>query len=153
MAEITLEQQVDEIFADLDARNILYPEPVDLPPAAALVRLPGGMIGEVVLWFDRNPQGTLWFSGQRVVLVELVDSVLDRASTSSVEHRRAFTEEAITVLRAVPTEAARQRWLARWKLLRPDSFAQKLQARLISEVYAYQRTGTKTPQTGRAGAS
>jgi hypothetical protein len=121
MTEITLEQQVDEIFADLDARNILYREPADLPPAAALVRLPGGMIGEVVLWLDRNPQGTLWFSGSRVVLVELVDSVLDNASSTSLEHRRAFTEEGITVLRAIPTEAAKQRWLVRWKRLRPDS--------------------------------
>jgi hypothetical protein len=104
MAEIMLEQQVDEIFADLDARNILYPEPQDLPPAAALARLPGGMIGEVVLWFDRNPQGTFWFSGSRVVLVELVDSVLDNANSSSLEHRRAFTEEDITVLRSHPVK-------------------------------------------------
>jgi hypothetical protein len=78
------------------------------------------MVGEVVLWFDRNPQGTLWFSGLRVVLVELVDSVLDNASNSSLEHPRALTEGDITVLRSQPSEAVLQRWLVRWKT-RPDS--------------------------------
>jgi hypothetical protein len=104
-----LQPEVDGVMDDLDARQILYPVPEELPPAAVLVRLLGGMIGEVVLWFDRNPQGTLWFSGLRVVLVELVDSVLDSASTSTLQHRRAFTEEDVTVLRSQPSEAALQR--------------------------------------------
>jgi hypothetical protein len=122
-----LQAEVDAVMADLEDRRILYPIPQDLAPAASLVRLPSGMIGEVVLWFDRNPDGLHSFSGLRVVLVELVDSVLDNASSSSLEHRRAFTEEDITVLRSEPNEAAMQRWLVRWKRLRPDSLMEKPQ--------------------------
>jgi hypothetical protein len=122
-----LQAEVDAVVADLEDRRILYPIPQELAPAASLVRLPGGMIGEVILWFDRNPDGTHWFSGSRVVLVELVDSVLDNPSSSSLEHRRAFTEEDITVLRSEPSEAAMQRWLVRWKRLRPDSVMEEPQ--------------------------
>jgi hypothetical protein len=57
-----LQAEVNAVMDDLDARQVLYPVPEELPPDAALVRLPGGMIGEVVLWFDRNPNGVHWFS-------------------------------------------------------------------------------------------
>jgi predicted nucleotidyltransferase len=122
-----LQAEVDAVMADLEERRILYPIPEDLAPAAALVRLPGGMVAEVILWLDRNPDGVQRFSDLRVVLVELVDSVLDNISSSSLEHRRAFTEDDITVLRAQPSDAAIERWLVRWMRIKPDSVVEKAQ--------------------------
>jgi hypothetical protein len=131
-----LQQEANAVMADLEARNVLYPVPPDLPPAAALVRLPGGMVGEVVLWLDRNPEGTQWFSNLRVVLVELIDSVIDQTTSNSLDHRRAFTEDDITVLRSQPTEAAMQRWLKRWHGLRPELNAGECASCLMSGAYA-----------------
>jgi hypothetical protein len=130
-----LQQEIASVMADLEARNILYPVPQDLPPAAALVRLPGGMVGEVVLWLDRNPEGAEWFSNLRVVLVELVDSVIDQSINNTLDHRRAFTEDDITALRSQPTEAAMDRWLKRWYRLRPELTAGNTGPALLAETY------------------
>jgi hypothetical protein len=131
-----LQAEVDAVMADLEERRVLYPIPEDLAPAAALVRLPGGMCGEVVLCLDRNPDGVHSFSGLRVVLVELVDSVLDNISSSSLEYRRAVSEKDVTVLRSEPSDAAIERWLERWKRLRPDSLMEEPQVTLLAESYA-----------------
>ncbi len=110
MSELTQEQRdcLAWVRAEIDAREVLRPTPDDLPGRGALVRLPDGVLGEVLSWLDRNPNGDYEVSNLRIALVELTEQATDM-SESELANQRIVPEDRMTLVRAEPSEE----WLKR----------------------------------------